>query len=212
MPRLDDMGLQEVLGVVFFQATIKSVYVGQAKADILVNVREGDTETWEDIPLFYHCEPNPAFKFFSGGLDGADVAFEEGDSVIVKVNRNLNGVLSQADARIIGFTNKLEPCGIDLVRAWTSIVALRITFTYIGITTFVVGKTVFGEISGSGIIAHLSTESNTMYVNPYTGTPDSWGDYIISEDEEGVQVEATVGTNAKYALEVGEVLDPSPYV
>jgi len=210
MARLSDTELREVLGVVYFQATIKTVYVGQAKADILVNVSGEGTETWEDIPLFYHCEPNPVFKM-SGGLDGADVAFEEGDSVIVKVRRDLNGELSQNRASIIGFTNKLEPCGIDLVRAWTSLVALRITFTYTGDTRFVVGKTAYGVV-GSGTISHISDESNTMYIYPYTGTPDDWGDCVTSEDKEGATVIATIGTNAKYLLEVGEVLDPSPYM
>lgn len=122
----------------------------------------------------------------------------------------MNGEISKHRAYVIGFTDKLEPCGIDLVRAWTSIIALRVTFTYTTSYQFVEGKTVYGD-SASGTIAHISTQSNTMYIYPYLGDPDKWGSELTSEDAEGNTVKATINSNVKYAIEVGEVLDDSPY-
>ena len=77
----------------------------------------------ENIPLFYHCEPDSALRD-NGALEGASGAFAIGDEVIVMCE--IESAEHYIPLKVIGFTDKPKPCcwemfdgpDIDSRRPW----------------------------------------------------------------------------------------------
>ena len=83
----------------------------------------------ENIPLFYHCEPDSALRD-NGALEGASGAFAIGDEVIVMCE--IESAEHYIPLKVIGFTDKAKACcwepfvgpDVDSARPW-------IEYTYV---------------------------------------------------------------------------------
>lgn len=100
MPRYEHDNWGDLTNTIFAKGIITAVYPEDDTADVTVEGYQNGSKT----VLFYHCSDD-AEERSNGAIEGAAVAFDEDDEVIVMIEADTG-----APIRVIGFVDGIQSC------------------------------------------------------------------------------------------------------